>query len=132
MSATAQDAEVILRLYELRREPVLRQAREWFAREFGAAGFAEFERQCPPGSDANRYFRMVTSYWDMAAAIVLQGAVHEALFFETNGEFMLVWNKVAAWIGEFRAARGHPRFLRNLEQLVARRERYLAAQAKEA
>lgn len=126
-SATAQDAEVVLRLYDLRREPVMRQAREWFMFEFDAPTYADFERQCPTGSDPNRYWRMVTSYWDMAAALALQGAVDEALFHETQGELMLVWRKVGPWLGELRKARNNDRYLHNIEEIAARRERYLAA-----
>ena len=124
--ASPADAQVVLQLYELRREAEMRKAREWYMCEFNAATFAEFEWQCPAGSDANRYWRMVTSYWDMAAALVLHGAVDEGLFFETQGEMMLAWRKVAPWIGELRQARGNPRYLRNLEQAAARRERYMA------
>jgi hypothetical protein len=125
--ATPQDAQVILQLYDLRREAEMRRAREWYAREFSASSYADFERQCPPGSDANRFWRMVTSYWDMAAALMLQGAVHEGLFHETQGEMMVAWRKVAPWIAELRRARQNPRYLHNLEEAAARRERYLAA-----
>lgn len=126
---TAEDGRLLLNLYELRREPVLRQARDWFAGQFEAASYAEFERLCPRGSDNNRFFRMVTSYWDMAAAIVVQGALNEELFFEATGEHLLVWRKIAAWVGELRQARNLPRYLHNLEELAARHQRYLAERA---
>lgn len=118
--ASAQDAELVLRLYELRREPVLRQAREWFAREFNAQSYEEMQRLCPPGSDANRYFRMVTSYWDMAAALVAHGALDEELFLDCSGELMLVWRKVSPWIAEMRAARNQPGYLRHVEDMARR------------
>jgi hypothetical protein len=126
-AVTSADAEVILRLYELRRETELRKAREWFVFRFEAPTYADFERQCPRGSDENRYYRMVTSYWEMAAALVLQGAVADHLFFETSGELMAVWRKVKPWIADLRAARGNPRQLHNLEEIAGRYERYLAA-----
>jgi hypothetical protein len=122
--ATAQDAELILKLYELRREPVLRQARDWYLREFQAQTYEEMQKACPPGSDANRYFRMVTSYWDMAAALVVKGALDEELFLETSGEAFNVWRKVAPFIGEMRAARQQPHYLRNLEEIARRMEAY--------
>jgi hypothetical protein len=124
--ATHADAELILRLYELRREPVLREARDWFARELTAKTAAELAQQCPPGSDANRYYRMVTTYWDMVAAIVNRGALDETLFFDTNGEFIGVWRKVSAFLPEVRASRNAPRLMRNLEELYKRWERYIA------
>jgi hypothetical protein len=124
--ATHADAELVLRLYELRREPVMRQAREWFMREFKATTLAELQEQCPPGSDANRFYRMVTTYWEMAAAIVNQGALDQALFFETNGEFLAVWRKVSPFLAEMRSARNAPRLLHNLEELYRRWERYTA------
>ena len=124
--ATHADAELILRLYELRREPVLREARDWFAREFKASTADELAKQCPPGTDANRYYRMVTTYWDMVAAIVNRGALDETLFFDTNGEFIGVWRKVAPFLPELRKARNAPRLMRNLEELYRRWERYSA------
>ena len=124
--ATHADAELILRLYELRREPVLRQARDWWGQEFKATTAAEFAAACPPGSDANRYYRMVTTYWDMVAAIVNRGALDETLFFETNGEFLGVWRKVSAFLPEVRSARNAPRLMRNLEELYKRWERHIA------
>ncbi len=124
--ATHADAELILHLYELRREPVLREARDWFAREFKATTAAELTQQCPPGSDANRYYRMVTTYWDMVAAIVNRGGLDETLFFETNGEFLGVWRKVQPFLNEVRQSRNAPRLMRNLEELHKRWERFSA------
>ncbi|HEY3314160.1 MAG TPA: DUF4760 domain-containing protein [Bacillota bacterium] len=127
---TYQDAELVLRLYDLRREEVMRRARKWFMGEFSAKTLAEFKAQCPPGSDTNAYFRQVVSYWDMAAAIVLQGALHEDLFFASVGEDIGVWMQVQAFIAELRAERKNPRYLSQLEELARRhmawRERKLA------
>ena len=122
--AEAADAELVLKLYELRREPVLRQAREWFVREFHATGIEEMEALCPAGSEANRFFRMVTSYWEMAAALVVHGALDEALFVETSGECLIVWRRMEAWIEALRAHRRHPRYLRNIEEVAQRAQAY--------
>ena len=122
--ATAEDAELVLKLYELRREPVLRQAREWFMREFNPQSQEEMQRLCPPGSDANRFYRMVTTYWEMAAACMVHGGIDEALFLETSGECMVVWRKVAGWVGDVRAARHQPGYLRNVEEVAKRMEAY--------
>jgi hypothetical protein len=71
------DAELLLRLYDLRREAKLREAREWFIREFRAKNLEEFRQKCPIGSEENTLFRMVLGYWDMAASVVSHGLIKE-------------------------------------------------------
>ena len=88
------DAELLLRLYDLRREAKLRQGREWFIREFQAKSFDDYLAQAPPGSEKNALFRMTVSYWEMAASLVNHGLINEDLFFENTGEFWIVWEKV--------------------------------------
>lgn len=125
--ATLQDAELILHLYELRREPVLRQAREWFTREFNPKTAEDLRTLIAPGSDANRFFRMVTTYWEMAASFLTHGAVDEALFLDNCGECLLVWRKLAGVIEAIRAERNQPRYLMHVESAFKRWE---AARAK--
>jgi len=125
--ASAQDAELILHLYELRREPVLRQARDWFAREFNPKSAEEMRTLVPPGSEANRYFRMVTTYWEMATSLLAHGAVDEALFLDNCGEALMVWRKLAGVIEAIRAERNQPRYLMHVEAAFRRWE---AARAK--
>ncbi|MHB0884824.1 MAG: DUF4760 domain-containing protein [Bacillota bacterium] len=117
---TYQDADLILRLYDMRREELLRKARKWFSSEFKAKTVDEFKAQCPPGSDANAFFRQVTSYWDMVAALVLQGVLNEELFFSTTGEHIGVWMAVEPWIGQLREERKNPRYMGQIEELVRR------------
>jgi hypothetical protein len=119
--ATPQDAELILKLYELRRDETMRKARQFFITEFFPqsaddvkALFAKREEQ----PELNAYFRQVTSYWDMAAAMVNHGSIDQALFFDTNGEFFGVWAKVCDFLEDLRAFLG-PQFLANLEKLIA-------------
>ena len=114
--ATYQDAELVLKLYEMRREDRMRAARAWFVANFKAQSLAEMTEQLPPGSDPNAYFRMVTSYWEMAASFIVRGVLHEELFFENSGEMLLVWERVKVIIGEFRKSRNNPLYLRNLEK----------------
>ena len=118
--ATPQDAELILRLYELRREETMRKARNFYFVEFFPqsvedvkALFAKREEQ----PELNAYFRQVTSYWDMAAAMVNHGSIDQALFFDTNGEFFGVWAKICDFIEDLRVIFG-PQFLVNLEKLI--------------
>jgi len=120
--ATSGDADLILRLYELRREPVLRQARDWFMQKCNPKTLQEFKDLTAPGTDANRYFRMVTSYWDMAATFLLRGAVDEDLFLDNCGECLLIWRKLGALAEELRSERRSPGYLRNIEQVFLRAE----------
>ena len=114
--ATYQDAEIILRLYDLRREERLRAARAWFAGNFAAQSLAAAVEKYPPGSDHNAYFRMVGSYWDMAASFVVRGILHEELFFESNAEMIVVWEKMKDLVADLRNVRKNPTLFRNLER----------------
>jgi len=111
------DVDVILKLYELRREERMRKARAWL---FGykAANAAEHRAACPPGSDEDAYFRMVTSYWDMAASFVTSGAVNKELFLQSAGEALFVWEKTKGTIVDGRKLMGNPKYLSNLEKLA--------------
>jgi hypothetical protein len=113
--ATYDDANLILRLYELRREEKLRKARAWFAASFHAASLEDVQRIAPPGSEENAYFRMVVSYWEMAAALVTSGVLNQDLFFETSGELLFVWERVRELVPAFRAMTKNPNAWHNLE-----------------
>jgi hypothetical protein len=111
------DADLILRLYELRREHVMRQAREWFF-TFSPTSLQDFvDVLMGPHSG---HYRMVLSYWDMAASLVNHGALDEKLFNETGSEMISVYAKLVSFLPELRAAFGSPEMLHNMET-VARR-----------
>jgi len=118
--ATYQDAELILKLYDLRREEKLRAARAWFTANFFAQSVGEAMEKYPPGSEPNAYFRMVLSYWDMAASFVAKGVLHEELFFENNSEMLFVWERARSFIEDFRRVRKNPLPYRNLERTAFR------------
>lgn len=122
-----QEAELILKLYELRREETMRKARDWYFLEFNPESIDDFKGAM--FSDHSGHLRMVTSYWDMAAAIVNHGAISPELFNDTNGEHLSVFAKLEPILPEIRANIA-PQFLRNLEKLVDAtpndRERLLA------
>jgi hypothetical protein len=124
-----QDAQLILQFYDLRREARFRDARAFMASRFKAKTLKELNELCPPGSDENAHFRQVTSYWDMIAAIVKRHLVDKELFFETNGELTVVWEKIRQLVPELREAYGSPRFLSNLEQIAMEREAYVEERA---
>jgi hypothetical protein len=111
------DAEIILKLYELRREERMRKARAWI---FGykATNAAEHQAACPPGSDENAYYRMITSYWDMAASFATSGAVNTDLFLQSAGELLFVWEKTKGTIVDSRKAMNHPKYLSHLEAMA--------------
>jgi len=111
------DVDVILKLYELRREDRMRKARGWL---FGykATNAAEHQAACPPGSDQDSYYRMVTSYWDMAASFVTSGVVNKELFLQSAGELLFVWEKTKGTIADSRKAMGNPKYLSNLETVA--------------
>ena len=123
------DAELLLRLYDLRREAKLRRAREWFVREFEAADVAELQKRIPPGSEENDFFRMNVGYWDMAASIVNHGLIKEEFFFENTSEFWVVWDKIRRLAGPMRTTTKNPLMWKNLEALAEKYEKYMDRQA---
>ena len=123
MAATPADAQVILELYDLRREAELRKARNWFAMEFNPTSVDEIMAgMMDMKSDGNRYFRMVTSYWEMAATMVLHGAVNEELFLDTQAEMFFVFAKIAPILDGLRQAMGSPDAMRKCETLINKSE----------
>lgn len=110
-----EEAGLILRLYELRREETMRKARDWYFREFNPQSMEDFNRAL--FSEQSGYLRMVVSYWDMAAGLVNNGAISLDLFNDTNGEHLGVFAKIEPLLGEIRAAYG-PQFAANFEKLI--------------
>jgi hypothetical protein len=110
-----EEAGLILRLYELRREETMRKARDWYFREFNPQTFADFNSAM--FSEHSGHLRMVITYWDMAAALVNHGAIHQELFSDSNGEHIGVFAKFEPILGDIRNAYG-PQFAGNLEKLI--------------
>ena len=110
-----EEAGLILRLYELRREDAMRKARDWYFREFDPQSFADFNREMF-GTHSGQ-LRMVITYWDMAAALVNHGAISLDLFADCNGEHIGVFSKIEPILSEIRAAYG-PKFAANFEKLI--------------
>ena len=116
--ATYEDVSLILRLYEMRRETKLREARDWFGKSFKIKSVDEFNQLCPPGSDPNAYYRMVTSYWEMVASFMTNGVLHQELFFESGGELLFVWERIRDVLPALRQANKNPRNLQNLQKVA--------------
>jgi hypothetical protein len=128
-SATYDDVNLIIKLYELRREPKLREAREWLFSQFKATTLSEFLEQCPPGSQSEVYFRMVSSYWDMVASFITSGVLKEELFFQSGGEMLGFWMKAKGILPEMREKMKNPLIGKNTEEVA---DRYIAWINKEA
>jgi hypothetical protein len=109
------EADLILKLYDLRREATMRQARDWFAIEFNPESAADLKKTM--FTEHGGHLRMVMSYWDMAAALVHNGAISQDFFNDTNGEHFMVFSRIEPILNEVRSEFG-PQFLANLEKLV--------------
>ena len=116
---TYDDAKLILKLYDLRREDRIRAARKWLFSQPPLASREQFLTLCPPGTEENASFRMVTSYWDMASSFIVNGILNAELFFRSNNnELVLVWERVRRMVAPTREAQKNPLFLKNLEEVA--------------
>ena len=116
---TAEDAQLIMRLYDLRRESEMRKARSWFATSFWpktADDVLELIRAGNP--QENAWFRQVSGYWDMAASFVLRGALSEDLFFDSGAEMWFVLAKVQPLLQEVREKAQTPTLFQRVEKLA--------------
>ncbi len=118
MSTPYESATLLIRLYELRREPTMREARNWFARSFNPSSVEDLLQAI--GGPNSAHFRMVTSYWDMACSFVLNGAIDEQMFTDANGEHLVVLAKMEPYLAEYRSRTGNTAYLGSLEKLVMR------------
>ena len=107
--STAQDAELMMKLYDLRREASLRKARHYLIFEFAPKDAAEFLKLATgAGTDEQAYWRQATSYWEMAASFVLRGAVDPDLYFDSNGEGLFLYAKYFPFAADYEKATGFP------------------------
>ena len=118
MSEKQEDVNIILRLYELRREETMRKARDWFVTDFNPESTQDLLAAMV--GEHNAAYRMVTSYWDMAAAFVNHGTIDEQLFNDIHFEHIAVYAKIQPFLAEFRAVTHAPYYMTHLEQLVRR------------
>ena len=116
MTDKVKSAELILKLYDLRREAVMREARNWFF-TFTPESAADIQRTAM--GEHGGYLRMVTTYWDMAASFVEHGAIDEEMFNDANGEHVFIFAKIEPFLTELREKVG-PRMMVHLERVVMR------------
>jgi hypothetical protein len=113
-----QDTLAILKLYELRRDKQMRAARQWYFSEFAPASAMDIISLYRGGERASSNFRMVTSYWDTAASLVLNGGIDQKMFLDANTEHVFVYAKIADFLPEVRELFREPDYLVHLETLV--------------
>jgi hypothetical protein len=115
MPTPFESAQLILSLYETRREETMRKARDFFF-GFDPQNFEEMLAGLM--GPQSGYVRMVVSYWDMAASFVENGAIDRKMFLDANGEFLFVFVKIEPFIGQLREMFANPGFAANLERLT--------------
>ncbi|MGE0591748.1 MAG: hypothetical protein AB7G23_01335 [Vicinamibacterales bacterium] len=132
MSSAYESADLLMKLYDLRREATMREARTWFVRTFHPTSAQEILDTIRGERSAS--YRMVTTYWEMAAAFVNRGAIDEQMFSDSNGEHVAVLSKIEPFLAEYRTRTGLPHYLQQLELLVMRlpnaRERLAATRER--
>src|SRR5437764_6691220 len=126
---TYEQAQLHLQVYEQRREARLRQARDWFFQKYHVETIDDAMRIAAPGTEGGAFAGMVVSYWEQACALLNYGLLHEDLFFETNGEFFGVWERVKPGIQEGRERYSNKQFAANLEKAAQRYEKWIESRS---
>jgi hypothetical protein len=116
--STYQDAQLILKLYELRRDEKLRAAREWFVQRFFPAKVEDVQAVMNSAGSDNISFRMATSYWEMAASFVARGILNADLFLDSSGEMLVVWAKIEPFLPHLRQTMNNPAFFKSMQTVV--------------
>jgi hypothetical protein len=116
MPTPFESAQLNLKLYDLRREPVLREARAWFVADFNPDSLVEIATIV--SGERNAAYRMVLSYWDMAASLVTGGAIDADAFLAAHGEIFATFSKIEPFLDEMRTATGEPNFCKHMEAVV--------------
>ena len=119
---TYEEVNLMLRLYDMRREQRLRQARTWFLDHFHPKSPEQMGDEYASGTEEYTNIRMVLSYWDMVAGIVNRGLINDELFFESNGEIWVVWDRIRNIVPTWRTAFKNPTVFHNLEEVCKRLE----------
>ena len=130
---TYDDANLILRLYDMRREARMRQARAWFTSKCkGVQSFDDLMKLAPAGSDENASYRQVVTYWDLVSSFIVSGILHKELFFQSGRELLLVWERVRDLVPSMRETYKDPHYLKNLETVGTEFATYLKGQSAPA
>jgi hypothetical protein len=122
---THEQAQLHLQVYDLRREARLRQARDWFFKNYHVDSLEDAMRIAGPGTEGGTFSFMVFGYWEQACALLNYGLLHEDLFFETSGEFFWVWESVKPIVPQTRQQWVDKQFLAHLEKAAQRYEAWM-------
>jgi hypothetical protein len=122
---THEQAQLHLQVYDMRREARLRQARDWFFKNYFVDSVDDAMRIAAPGSENGAFAGMVLSYWEQACALLNYGLLHEDLFFETSGEFYGVWDRVKAIVPQTRERWVYKGYLAQMEKAALRYEAWI-------
>lgn len=122
---TYEQAQLHLQVYEMRREERLRQARDWFFKNYFVENLDDAMRIAAPGTEGGAFANMVTGYWEQACALLNSGLLHEELFFQTSGEFFGVWERVKAVVPQGREKFKYKLYLAETEKAAQRYETWV-------
>lgn len=126
---THEQAQLHLQLYDLRREARLRQARDWFMKNFFVDKPEDFMKVAAPGTEAGTFAGMVFGYWEQACALLNYGLLHEDLFFETSGEFYGVWERLKGITPQLREQWVYKGLFAHMEKTAQRYEKWVEARS---
>ena len=122
---THEQAQLHLQVYDLRREARMRQARDWFFKNYFVENLDDHMRIATPGTESGAFVGMVLSYWEQACALLNSGLLHEDLFFQTSGEFFGIWERVKVTVPQAREKFAYKLYLTELETTAKRYETWI-------
>jgi len=122
---THEQARLQLELYELRRETKMRQARDWYFKNYFVDSLEDSMRIAAPGTESGAFVMMVLSYWEQACSMLNHGLLHEEMFFESNGEFFGVFERVRGLVPPFREKFSYKQYLAHMEKAANRFEEWM-------
>lgn len=122
---THEQAQLQLQIYDMRREARTRQARDWFFKNYFVDTLDDHMRLAAPGTESGAFAAMVISYWEQACSLLNHGLLHEDLFFENNGEFFGVWERVRPIVPQARERFVYKAYLANMEKAAERFETWI-------
>ena len=122
---THEQAQLHLQVYDLRREPRLRQARDWFFKNYFVESVDDAMRIAAPGTESGAFVGMVLGYWEQACALLNYDLLHEDLFFETSGEFFGIWERAKPIVPQARERFAYQGYLAQMENAARRYEAWI-------
>ncbi|MBZ5720007.1 MAG: hypothetical protein LAO03_06460 [Acidobacteriia bacterium] len=122
---THEQAQLHLQVYDLRREARLRQARDWFFKNYFVENLDDAMRLAAPGTEGGAFVGMVLGYWEQACALLNSGLLNEELFFQTSGEFFGIWERCKAIVPYAREKFAYKLYLAEMEKAVQRYETWI-------